>query len=168
MRERLVWECSQICNAQQWHMLWEMSGKTTGKMCNSARASDWIAHRRCKLSKASKRMCVIVFVLLRRTQRLPPTGGRGRIFTAVQETAIIDMVIRNNGIKLSDSGKSVGRQHYITSQNEAVVHCPLWEESWTSQATQEPICPGKMTIKYRTGFEQNQTGQRHTTACVKV
>ncbi len=33
-------------------------------------------------------------------QRLPPRGGRGRIFSDVQETAIVDMVIANNAIKL--------------------------------------------------------------------
>jgi hypothetical protein len=47
-------------------------------------------------------LCVIVFVFLLRTQRLPPTGRRGRIFTAVQETAIVDMVIRYDGLKLTE------------------------------------------------------------------
>lgn len=31
---------------------------------------------------------------------MPPTGGRGRIFSDVQEIAIVDMVIGNNAIKL--------------------------------------------------------------------
>ena len=47
-------------------------------------------------------MCVTAFVFLLRTQWLLLTGGRGRAITAVQETAIVDMVIRNNGIKLTD------------------------------------------------------------------
>ncbi len=34
--------------------------------------------------------------------RLPPTGGRGRIFTDVQETAVIGMVIANSAIKLKE------------------------------------------------------------------
>nr|XP_015821056.1 uncharacterized protein LOC107389438 [Nothobranchius furzeri] len=53
-------------------------------------------------------LCVIVFAfLLTRTQRLPHTGGRGRMFTAVQETAIVDVVIRNNGIKLTEIRHSI-------------------------------------------------------------
>lgn len=35
-----------------------------------------------------------------RIQRLPPGGGRGRIFSEEQEIAIVDMVIANNAIKL--------------------------------------------------------------------
>ncbi|XP_019217583.1 uncharacterized protein LOC109203005 [Oreochromis niloticus] len=47
--------------------------------------------------------CIVrVFRQTNRTQRLPHTGGRGRMFTDVQETAIVDMVIRNNGIKLTE------------------------------------------------------------------
>ena len=31
---------------------------------------------------------------------MPPTGGRGRILSDVQEIVIVDMVIGNNAIKL--------------------------------------------------------------------
>ena len=37
-----------------------------------------------------------------RTQRLPPSGGRGRKFTLQQENAIVQMVIANNSIRLRE------------------------------------------------------------------
>lgn len=43
--------------------------------------------------------------------RLPPTGGRGGIFTDVQETAVIDMVIANNAIKLRETWNRVLRDN---------------------------------------------------------
>ena len=84
-------------------------------------------------------MCVIALAFLLRTQRLPHTG---RKFTDVQETAIVDLVIRNNGIKLTEirvladnvtfanihsvSITSISRVLKKTSgQDKAVVHCAL-------------------------------------------
>ncbi|KAL3969266.1 beta-galactoside alpha-2,3-sialyltransferase (sialyltransferase 4A) [Sarotherodon galilaeus] len=54
------------------------------------------------LQRSTVASIVRVFRQTNRTQRLPHTGGRGRMFTDVQETAIVDMVIRNNGIKLTE------------------------------------------------------------------
>lgn len=46
--------------------------------------------------------CVSYYCTVCRMHRLPPTGGRGRIFTDVQETAVIDMVIASNAINLRE------------------------------------------------------------------
>ncbi|XP_038137819.1 uncharacterized protein LOC119781423 [Cyprinodon tularosa] len=54
------------------------------------------------LQRSTVASIVRVFRQTNRTQRLPHTGGRGRMLTDVQETAIVDMVIRNNGIKLTE------------------------------------------------------------------
>ena len=35
-------------------------------------------------------------------QRLPPSGGRGKLLSEDQEHAIVDMVIADNGIKLRE------------------------------------------------------------------
>lgn len=40
--------------------------------------------------------------LLYRIHRLPHTGGRGQIFSAEQEAAIVDMVLANNAIRLRE------------------------------------------------------------------
>ena len=40
------------------------------------------------------------------------------MFTDAQETAIVDMVIRNNGIKLIEIRDSVGRQRYFCKYSQ--------------------------------------------------
>ena len=40
--------------------------------------------------------------LLYGIHRLPRTGGRGKIFSAEQEAAIVDMVVVNNAIRLRE------------------------------------------------------------------
>lgn len=41
-------------------------------------------------------------LLLYRIHTLPHTGGRGKIFSIEQESAIVDMVVANNAIRLRD------------------------------------------------------------------
>ncbi|KAM9426086.1 uncharacterized protein KZ484_016148 isoform 1-T1 [Pholidichthys leucotaenia] len=54
------------------------------------------------LQRSTVASIVRVFRLNNRIQRLPPTGGRGRIFSDAQEVAIVDMVIANSAIKLHE------------------------------------------------------------------
>ena len=42
-----------------------------------------------------------------RINTLAHTGGRGRIFTAEQEAAIVDMVVANNAIRLREIKEAV-------------------------------------------------------------
>lgn len=42
------------------------------------------------------------FLSLQRMQRLPPSGGRGKLLNNHQELAIVDMVVANNAIKLHE------------------------------------------------------------------
>ncbi|KAL3973664.1 NLR family CARD domain-containing protein 3 [Sarotherodon galilaeus] len=68
------------------------------------------------LQRSTVASIVRVFRQTNRTQRLPHTGGRGRMFTDVQETAIVDMVIRNNGIKLTEI------RHRVLADNVTVAN----------------------------------------------
>ncbi len=76
-------------------------------------------------------------------QRLPPSGGRGKLLNNDQELAIVEMVVANNAIKLHeiqtrivvdheifDNIDSISLNHYADivqtqSADEAALHCSL-------------------------------------------
>lgn len=50
-----------------------------------------------------------------RIQRQPRAGGRGKVFTAEQEAAIVDMVVPNNAIRLREIQTAIIQDHNMFS-----------------------------------------------------
>ena len=44
-------------------------------------------------------------------QRLPPSGGRGKLLNNDQELAIVEMVVANNAIKLGEIQARIVEDH---------------------------------------------------------
>ena len=53
-------------------------------------------------------------------QRLPPSGGRGKLLNNDQELAIVDMVVANNAIKLSEIQARIVEDHEIFNNIESI------------------------------------------------
>ena len=53
-------------------------------------------------------------------QRLPPSGGRGKLLNNDQELAIVEMVVANNAIKLSEIQAQIVEDHEIFNNIESI------------------------------------------------
>ena len=53
-------------------------------------------------------------------QRLPPSGGRGKLLNNDQELAIVEMVVANNAIKLSEIQARIVEHHEIFNNIESI------------------------------------------------
>ncbi len=58
-------------------------------------------------------------------QRLPPSGGRGKLLNNDQELAIVEMVVANNAIKLHEIRTRIVVDHEIFDKSIASASQPL-------------------------------------------
>ncbi|XP_034144995.1 uncharacterized protein LOC114829938 [Esox lucius] len=61
-----------------------------------------------------------IFQQTNRMQRLPPSGGRGKLLNNDQELAIVEMVVANNAIKLHEIKTRIVEDHEIFANIESI------------------------------------------------
>ena len=83
-------------------------------------------------------------------QCLPPSGGRGKLLNNDQELAIVEMVVANNAIKLSEIQAQIVEDHEIFNNIENIS---LTTIMWTLSKHRV-----RMKQLYTVPFERNSEG----------
>lgn len=93
--------------------------------------------------------------ILYRVERQRHHGGRGRLFTDVQETAIINMVLANNAIRIREIREHILNNDTIFNNINAV----------SLSTIQRILQRHRVTMKqlYKVPFERNSDSQEYAT-----